>query len=550
MTEPTVPPTDPAADPRANTVSLPPDPHAPTQGVTGEPTTAPPEAPRPATVPGYDIVGELGRGGMGVVYRARQVGLDRAVALKMILAGAHAGPEQRARFRTEAAAIARLRHPHIVQVYHVGECDGNLFFAMELVEGGSLAAAADEPWDPWDAADLVEKLARAVHAVHDEGVVHRDLKPQNVLLDADGEPKVVDFGLAKLAGGDRTEATVTGAVLGTPGYMAPEQAEGRTRGVGPHTDVYALGAILYHLLTGRPPFQGETPLSTIRQIVSDDPVPPRERRPDVPADLDAVCLKCLAKDPEERYPSARALANDLRRALDGEPVTARPPGLGRRLAKWWRAHTGTGVALIVAALLWLPWFLLNALLVEFSIPLLFVVVLVAFVRPTRWTLIVCAALALALIGLRYAMVPDVLSLGLLAGPVVAAALIGVVGRVVAWLMGREVLPTTLGAYFGTVLGSVCACCGLFPIFGLTIGEEKAREYQEIQRTSKTPDETNKRAIEWFQQLDYTELVVVGTLWVVAATVAPTTLGAVLAGIVAGRTGKPRRRPTTADPPGS
>jgi predicted Ser/Thr protein kinase len=541
VSEPTVPPTDPATKPAEPTVTLPPDPHAPTQGVTGEPTAAQPIV-RPVNVPGYEILGELGRGGMGVVYKARQAGLDRAVALKMILAGAHAGPEHRSRFQTEAAAIARLRHPHIVQVYHVGECDGNLFFAMELVEGGSLAAATDGPWNPWEAAELVEKLARAVHSVHDEGIVHRDLKPANVLLDADGEPKVVDFGLAKLAGGSRVEATVSGAVLGTPGYMAPEQAEGRTRDIGPHTDVYALGAVLYHLLTGRPPFQGDSPLATIRQIVSDDPVPPRERRPSVPPDLDAVCLKCLAKDPHDRYSSAFALAKDLRRAIDGEPVTARPPGLGRRLGKWWGAHPASGVALIVAAILWLPWFLLFALAGDYSTPLLFALLLVAIVRPTKRTLAVCGGLAVALIGLRYLLIPDALLLAIsVAIPVVAAGLIGTVGRVVAWLMKREVLPTTLGAYFGTILGAVVACCGMFPIMGMTLGPEKAREYNEIQRTSKNQEEMNNRAVEWFKQLDYGKMLAVGIIWVLGATTVPAVLGAVLAGAATKRAEERHRR---------
>jgi predicted Ser/Thr protein kinase len=493
-------------------------------------------------IPGYDILGELGRGGMGVVYKARQVGLDRLVALKMILAGPHAGPAHRARFQTEAAAIARLRHPNIVQVHHVGECDGNLYFAMELVEGGSLAAAArDRPWEPERAADLVEKLARAVHAVHKEGVVHRDLKPANVLLDPDGEPKVVDFGLAKLAGSDRTEATVTGSVLGTPAYMAPEQADGRTRDVGPHTDVYALGAVLYHLLTGRPPFGGDTPLATIRRIVSDDPVPPRERCPDVPADLDAVCLKCLAKEPEDRYPSAKALADDLRRVLDGEPVTARPPGLGRRLAKWWRTHPGTGVALIVAACLWLVWFAVYALFLDFTVAPVFVLILIGFVRPTRRTLAVCAAAILALVGLRYALHQDALTVAVVLVPaIVPAVLIGVVGRAVAWVLSREVLPTTLGAYFGTVLGMTCACCGAFPIMGLAIGPEKLQEYKEIQTTAKTQDDQQARMMEWAKNLDYAQMAVVGLLWVVGATVIPATLGALIAASVSQRV-RPRDR---------
>jgi predicted Ser/Thr protein kinase len=491
-------------------------------------------------VPGYDIVGELGRGGMGVVYKARQAGLDRVVALKMILAGAHAGPAQRARFRTEAAAIARLQHPNIVQIHHVGECDGNLFFAMEMVEGGSLATAAGTgPWEPRRAAAVAEKLARAVHAVHSEGIVHRDLKPHNVLLTADGEPKVVDFGLAKLAGADQMEATVTGAVLGTPGYMAPEQAEGRSRDVGSHTDVYALGAILYHLLTGRPPFRAETPLATIRRIVSEDPVPPRSRQPEVPPDLDAVCLKCLAKEPRDRYPSAAALADDLRHVLDGEPVSARPPGLGRRLAKWWRTHPGTSIALAVAAGLWVAWFAVNAFLGDFFVALVFALVVIGFIVPTWRIRAACAAAILVLLALRYAMIPSVLGLGISLIPgVLPAVVVGVVGRTIARLMKRKVLPTTLGSYFGTVLGSMCACCGLFPIMAFSFGEEKIQAYQEIQTRAKSPAEAQAQSMEFLQQLDYTRPLVFGTIWVVAATLVPAVLGAVIAAAAGGRASGP------------
>jgi hypothetical protein len=306
--------------------------------------------------------------------------------------------------------------------------------------------------------------------------------------------------------------------------------------------VYALGAVLYHLLTGRPPFRGDSPFSTIRQIVSDDPVPPRERRPDVPPDLDAVCLKCLAKDPHDRYPSARALARDLRRALDGEPVSARPPGVGRRLAKWAGAHPGLAVSLGVAAALWAVWFLFNAVVgQDFSVAPVFALVLVGFVRPTRRTLAVCGALVLGLAALRYALVPDALAFALsLGSAVVAASWIGVAGRTVAWAMGREILPTTLGAYFGTALGSVCACCGLFPIIGLTIGQENAKAYQEIQKKAKTPDEANAKAVEWFRQLDYTEPLLVGGLWVLGATLVPTTLGALIAASTSRRAGDARR----------
>src|SRR5262245_6986447 len=238
------------------------------------PTDSPP-AHRPApTIAGYVIEGELGRGGMGVVYRARQTGLDRPCALKMILAGAHATPESAARFLAEAAAIAKLQHPHIVQIHHIGEAEGLPFFELEFVLGGSLAARLDgTPRPPRQAARLVETLAGAMAEAHRLGVVHRDLKPANILLTPEGVPKVADFGLAKLLNVE-SGLTRTDSVLGSPSYMAPEQAEGRTKDVGPAADIYALGAILYELLTGRPPFRGATVLETLEQVKDAEPVPP------------------------------------------------------------------------------------------------------------------------------------------------------------------------------------------------------------------------------------------------------------------------------------
>src|SRR5262245_16897870 len=284
-------------------------------------------------VPGYQVLGVLGRGGMGVVYQARDLSLSRVVALKMVLTGAQAAPEQRARFRAEAEALARLRHPHIVQVYAYGEHQGQPYFALEYVEGGSLAERlGGTPLQPKAAAALVEPLARAVHYAHQHGVVHRDLKPANVLLDLDGTPKVTDFGLAK-----RAEAgsglTASGAVLGTPSYMAPEQAGGQSKHVGPLCDVYALGAILYECLTGAPPFRGPTPLDTMLLVVSKEPVPPTQLQPKVPRDLETICLKCLRKEPGKRYASAEALAEDLRRFQAGEPIKARPVGRVERALK-------------------------------------------------------------------------------------------------------------------------------------------------------------------------------------------------------------------------
>jgi predicted Ser/Thr protein kinase len=289
-------------------------------------------------VPGYDILGELGRGGMGVVYRARQAGLNREVALKMILAGAHAGPEERTRFRAEAEAVARLQHPNIVQVHATGEHEGRPFFSLEYCPGGSLAGRLQGGTYPdREAAALVEGLAQAVQYAHEHGIVHRDLKPANVLLAEDGQAKITDFGLAKHLQGDAAH-TRTGEILGTPSYMAPEQAAGRVRDVGPATDVYALGAILYELLTGRPPFQAATDFDTILQVLDRDPVPLRQLNGRVSRDLETVCLKCLQKEPRQRYASARELADDLRRFLDGEPVRARPPGVARLAGRWVRQH--------------------------------------------------------------------------------------------------------------------------------------------------------------------------------------------------------------------
>src|SRR5579884_1736960 len=283
-----------------------------------------------AAVPGYEVLGELGRGGMGVVYLARQTRLDRVVALKMILAGGHAGGQELARFRTEAESVARLSHPNIVQVFEIGEHDGLPVLSLEFCPGGSLDKKLDgTPWQPRDAARLVETLARAMHHAHQKGVVHRDLKPANVLLAEDGTPKITDFGLAKKLG--EAGQTGTGAVLGTPSYMAPEQAGGRSKAVGPAADVYALGAILYELLTGRPPFKAATALETMLQVVADEPVPVRQLLPRTPADLEAVCRKCLEKEPGRRYASAAELADDLGHFLNGEPVTASRSGLLDRL---------------------------------------------------------------------------------------------------------------------------------------------------------------------------------------------------------------------------
>jgi WD40 repeat protein len=295
--------------------------------------TAAAEPSYPA-VPGYEVLGELGRGGMGVVYRAQQAALKRVVALKMVLSGDLASAQELARFRSEAEAVARLQHPNIVQIHEVGEYDGRPFFSLEYVGGGTLATKvrASLP-DPKEAAALIEQLARAMHAVHRCDVVHRDLKPANVLLAADGTPKVADFGLAKRLDGDSGQ-THTGRIMGTPSYMAPEQAGGHGKKVGPAADVYSLGAILYECLTGRPPFRAATVLDTLNQVRHDDPVPPRGLNPAVPRDLETACLKCLQKDPAKRYLSAAELADDLRRYQAGEPIRARPVGAVERAGKW------------------------------------------------------------------------------------------------------------------------------------------------------------------------------------------------------------------------
>jgi tetratricopeptide (TPR) repeat protein len=298
-------------------------------------TIAPGDQPMPA-VPGYEVLEELGRGGMGVVYRARQVRLKRLVALKMILAGPQAGEQHLARFRSEAELVARLAHPNIVQIYEVGDHNRLPYLALEFVGGGGLdRRLAGTPLEPRAAAGLLEPLAQATHFAHTKGVIHRDLKPANVLLAEDGAPKITDFGLAKQLDGDRG-ATQSGAIVGTPSYMAPEQASGKVKEVGPAADVYALGAILYEALTGRPPFKGTTPLATLELVLTQEPVAPRRLQPAVPRDLETICLKCLNKEPHHRYASALTLAEDLHRFLGGESIQARPAPVLARAGRWMR----------------------------------------------------------------------------------------------------------------------------------------------------------------------------------------------------------------------
>jgi serine/threonine-protein kinase len=269
---------------------------------------------------------------MGVVYKARHKGLKRLVALKMILSGPMATDQERERFRREAELAANLDHPNIVAIYEVDEYDGRPFFSMKLVEGASLSKQADRfREDPRSAARLVSSLCRAVHYAHGQGFLHCDLKPSNVLLDRQGKPYLTDFGLARRAGADSSLST-TGAILGTPSYMAPEQATGLRSALGPATDVYGLGAILYELLAGRPPFRASTIMETIVQVLERDPASPRELRPEIPRELEGICLKCLEKSAKDRYASAEALADELDSYLRGEDVGA--TGIIARLRRW------------------------------------------------------------------------------------------------------------------------------------------------------------------------------------------------------------------------
>jgi eukaryotic-like serine/threonine-protein kinase len=329
-------------------------------------------APPLPQVPGYEILGEVGRGGMGIVYRARQVSLNRIVALKMLLAGSQAEPELLTRFRAEAEAVARLQHPNIVQIHDVGEHEGRLYCCLEYVPGGSLARRVEgAPQPPREAAELVATLARAMHHAHEVGIVHRDLKPANILLVSGGavsgaesdttthhspltthQPKIADFGLAKYLDRDSGN-TRSGAILGTPSYMAPEQVKGNRRLITPATDVYALGAILYELLTGRPPFCGDNAFDTLQQVLSAEPVPPSRFGVAVPPALEKICLRCLEKEPGRRYASAAELAADLQRFLTNEPGRS-DGGAGQRgkhLGRLAGIAGGVGVAVVAVFLL-------------------------------------------------------------------------------------------------------------------------------------------------------------------------------------------------------
>ena len=299
-------------------------------------------APPPPLMPGYQVIRELGRGGMGVVYLASQEGLNRSVALKMVLSGIHASAVEKSRFLAEAEAVAAIRHPGVVQVYDFGTQDGRPFFALEYLSGGSLAQRLNgTPLPAEQTAVILSKLAHAVQAAHDSNVIHRDLKPANVLFDEVGEPKITDFGLARRGDSD-SGLTQTGAVLGTPSYMSPEQAEGR-KSVGPASDIYSLGAILYECLTGRPPFRAATIIETIQQVKNQEPLAPAKVNPAVPRDLETICLKCLSKAPAKRYPSAAELSADLERYQRREPIRARPVSYLERGRHWLRRNPMVGV---------------------------------------------------------------------------------------------------------------------------------------------------------------------------------------------------------------
>lgn len=287
------------------------------------------------TIPGCELKGELGRGGMGVVYRAYQPHLRRHVAIKMLLSGSLAHESERERFRTEIEAAGSLQHPNIVRVFEVGEIEGRPYYSMEFVDGQSLSQRlGGGPLDPIESARIVATIAMAIQCAHERGLLHRDLKPGNILLSQDGRPMVTDFGLAKNISQTRDDKhlTATGAALGTPNYMAPEQAAGRKE-LTAATDVYGLGAVLYECLTGRPPFRAATPIDTLLQVMENEPAPPRLVNPNVPRDLETICLKCLEKDPKRRYASAAHLAADLNRFIADEPISARSLNLVQRLAR-------------------------------------------------------------------------------------------------------------------------------------------------------------------------------------------------------------------------
>ncbi|MES2595668.1 MAG: serine/threonine-protein kinase [Verrucomicrobiota bacterium] len=302
----------------------------------------------------YELLEEAAKGGMGVVWRARQQALNRTVAVKMIRSGAFADKDEVQRFHAEAQAVAQLKHPNIVNIHEIGEHEGQHYYSMDFIEGGTLADQCHgKSMKVREAAELLHTVCEAVHFAHQRGILHRDLKPQNIMVDSEGRPHVLDFGLAKRIDEDQS-LTMTGAVLGSPSYMAPEQAQGRNDRVGPHTDVYALGAILYQMLTGRPPFLARTAAETMMQVVQREPAAPSRSNPDLPRDLETICLKCLEKEPAQRYATARELGEELGHFLKGDPISARPANFARKYANWLKRHPAWlagAAALVVFGLL-------------------------------------------------------------------------------------------------------------------------------------------------------------------------------------------------------
>jgi serine/threonine protein kinase len=351
-------PEDKVSVPETSSFEVPPT-RAPEVQLPETPTQFPPGGNEPPPQLGksvrhfgdYELLEEIARGGMGVVYKARQKGLNRIVAVKLILSGELASSDAVQRFHTEAQAAANLRHPNLISIHEIGQYAGQHFYSMDYIEGKSLASLVkDRPLPARQAARYVQVIAEAVHYAHERGVVHRDLKPSNVLLDAADQPFVTDFGLAKRVRGE-PGLTQTGQILGTPSYMPPEQASGK-RGTSPAADVYSLGAILYELLTGRPPYRGETAFDTLQMVLEMDPVAPSLLNPKVPRDLETVCLKCLEKQPGRRYPSARELADDLGRVLKGEPIKGRRPSPLSQIQKWSNRHPA--LTLLIAFVLCIP----------------------------------------------------------------------------------------------------------------------------------------------------------------------------------------------------
>jgi hypothetical protein len=475
----TVPPGSPMPDPD-RTATL-----APTASLTQVDDSAT-ELP---TIPGYAILSELGRGGMGVVYKARHLALRRTVALKMIRAGTHGGPTELARFRTEGEAAARMQHPNIVQIYEVGEHHGLPYISLEYVRGGSLAEQLDgEPWGNHEAAGLLAVLADAIQHAHDRDIIHRDLKPANILLaelssetDTELIPKITDFGLAKRLE-EGTGLTQTGAVMGTARYMAPEQAAAKNEEIGPAADVYALGAILYELLTGRPPFTAAASLDVVLQVLGDEPVSPRQRNAKVPRDLETICLKCLRKKPHDRYVNAAALAADLRRFMEGEPITARPLGEFRLATRWAKEYPLTAVATILALIWVFATLMLSNAMILFGTSgafagsrpagqTAFVATIAILVRPRRWVVLfglLCVLGVLVDHGILLGFFMNrsaAWDIGLqllieLGGGVLAAGILGGISRWLARLYDADMLSIFFsGMCAGLIAGAIgfCGC---------------------------------------------------------------------------------------------